>query len=99
MGTSDAHGEDSGRCWLCERPLGAQVERHHPVPKLKGGRTVVLLHPICHEAIHARFTNNELARIGMDRARLLTNEGLAQFVNWLAGKAPDFHAPTKGGRR
>lgn len=86
-------------CWLCGRPLGLRVELHHPVPRAKGGRAVVRLHPICHRAIHARFTNVQLARIGADRAALLADAGLAQFVAWVAGRPPDFHAPTRGRRR
>lgn len=68
------------------------------MPKLKGGRQTVALHPICHRTIHAQFTNAELARIGEDRDRLLANPGIAKFVGWVANKPPDFHAPTRGGR-
>ena len=66
-------------CWLCERPLGRRVQQHHPVPKAKKGRETVPVHPICHRAIHANFTNAQLAR----------------FVEWVADKPPDFHAPTR----
>jgi hypothetical protein len=34
------------------------------VPKAKRGRETVPVHPICHRAIHANFTNAELARSG-----------------------------------
>ncbi|NOW43944.1 hypothetical protein FHW96_000071 [Novosphingobium sp. SG751A] len=81
-------------CWLCERPLGQRVEWHHPVPKSRGGRSVVGVHPICHRALHANFTNAELARIGEDVAMLRGHEVLVRFLNWVAGKDPDFHAPT-----
>ncbi|HCI61092.1 MAG TPA: HNH endonuclease, partial [Erythrobacter sp.] len=53
------------------------------------------VHPICHRAIHANFTNAQLARIGTDRDALLTDETLARFVEWVADKPPDFHAPTR----
>ena len=91
--------DDAARCWLCERVLGQRVEWHHPVPKAKGGRTLVPVHPICHRAIHAHFSNGQLARLGADQAVLLADPGLAAFVAWVAGKPPDFHAPTKGKRR
>jgi hypothetical protein len=90
---------DAAPCWLCHRPLGSRVEWHHPVPKAKGGREVVGLHPICHRAIHARFSNARLARIGADRPALMADAGLAEFVAWVAGKPPDFHAPTRGKQR
>ncbi len=53
-------------CWLCSRPLGKTVIQHHPVPKSRGGRDVVPMHPICQQALIANFTNSELQRHGMD---------------------------------
>ena len=90
-------GEQASFCWLCERPLGRKVQLHHTVPKAKKGRETVPLHPICHRAIHANFSNALLARIGRDRDVLLTNELLAKFVEWVKAKPPDFHAPTRQG--
>lgn len=89
------NGEAAGTCWLCERPLGAKVQLHHLVPKAKGGRQTVPLHPIWHRAIHANFSNAELARKGGDRKHLLASEPIARFVEWVKGKPPDFHAPTR----
>ncbi len=88
-----------GPCWLCLRPLGTRVEWHHPLPRAKGGRETVPLHPICHRAIHARFRNAELARIGSNRAALIAHPDLAPFLDWVAGKPADFHAPTRIRRR
>lgn len=82
-------------CWLCGRPLGEVVQLHHPVPKSRKGKIVVPLHPICHQTIHANFTNAQLARIAEDRSQVIANEAVAKFVSWVAGKPPDFHAPTR----
>jgi hypothetical protein len=82
-------------CWLCGRPMGEQIEWHHPVPKAKKGRVKVQVHPICHRTIHANFTNSELGRMGADRDLILANEAVAKFVTWVSGKPPDFHAPTR----
>ena len=90
--------EGPERCWRCRRPLGRRVQLHHPVPKSKGGRETVPLHPICHRTIHAHFTNAELARLGDSREALLAREPVAKFVAWVERKPPDFHAPTKGRR-
>jgi len=81
-------------CWLCARPLGRRVEWHHPVPKSRGGRATVPLHPICHRTLHVTFSNAELAKIGDDAAKLRANDDIGKFVRWIAGKPPDFHART-----
>lgn len=83
------------RCWLCERPLGRRVEWHHPLPKSRGGRAVVPLHPICHRTIHATLSNAELARAYADAAALRAQPGIARFLAWIADKPADFHAPTR----
>ncbi|MDJ0978789.1 MAG: HNH endonuclease [Erythrobacter sp.] len=82
-------------CWLCGRPFETLIQWHHPVPKSKKGRSTVPLHPICHKTIHANFTNAALARIGDDPDRIRGNETIARFVQWVASKPPDFHAPTR----
>lgn len=83
-------------CWLCERAIGQRREWHHPVPKSRKGRVTVPVHPICHRTLHVQFTNAELARIGNDPERLRGEERLSGFLKWIAGKPPDFHAPTRG---
>ncbi|MEZ5693267.1 MAG: HNH endonuclease [Altererythrobacter sp.] len=94
MALSDTEGLG---CWLCHRPFDTLIEWHHPVPKSKRGRGTVPVHPICHKAIHANFTNAQLVRIGEDRDRLLESDALAKFVEWVKDKPPDFHAPTRTG--
>jgi hypothetical protein len=90
---------DPRPCWLCGRPLGRQVEWHHPVPKSRGGRLTVPLHPICHRAIHANFSNAELAKSGEAAAGLRDRPAVAKFLQWIADKPPDFHARTARKRR
>ncbi|MDR6113781.1 hypothetical protein QE360_000750 [Sphingomonas sp. SORGH_AS789] len=85
-------------CALCDRPLGAKVEWHHPVPKSEGGRETVPVHPICHRTIHATFSNAELARGFSDFAVLRAHPEMARFLRWIAGKPADFHAPTRAAR-
>ena len=82
-------------CWLCERPFETLIQWHHPVPKSKKGREIVPVHPICHKTIHANFTNAELARIGDDPEAIRAHPAVAKFVQWIATKPPDFHAPTR----
>ena len=53
------------------------------------------VHPICHRAIHANFSNAELARDGVSAARLKQHPEIARFLDWIERKPPDFHAPTR----
>jgi len=89
---------DSQACWLCHRPLGARVEWHHPVPKSKGGRETVSLHPICHRTLHATFDNKALERLGDDRQAIISKPEMIRFLAFIANKDPDFHVPTHGRR-
>ncbi|MFZ3484977.1 hypothetical protein [Sphingomonas sp. 3-13AW] len=79
-------------CWLCGRPTGKTIVWHHPVPKSRGGRDVVPMHPICQQTVTANFTNSELQRYGMDVDLLLANPAIQKFVAWVAKKDPDFTA-------
>lgn len=82
-------------CFLCGRPLGRRVERHHPVPKSQGGRETVPVHPICHRKIHAVFDERTLARRYATAEALRGHPEIAKFVGWLRGKPPDFHKATR----
>jgi len=79
-------------CWLCSRPLGSTTVWHHPVPKSRGGRDVVPMHPICQQTLIANFTNSELQRYGTDVDMLLAYPNVRKFVDWVAKKDPDFTA-------
>ncbi len=78
-------------------PGAARPTRHHLVPRSKGGARAptVLLHRICHNAIHARFSEAELARRLADIDSLRAEPDVARFIAWVAGRPPDFHAPTR----
>lgn len=86
-------------CPLCERPIppGAKASRHHLTPRLKGGthKGTVRLHQICHSAIHARFSEAELARRLSDIEVLRSDPEIAAFIAWVRTKPGDFHAPTR----
>ncbi len=82
-------------CWLCTRPIGRLVEYHHPVPKSRGGRSTVPIHPICHRTLHKTLPNRELERIGADITTLREQADIARFLAWVARKPPDFHAQTR----
>ena len=87
------------RCAPCGRaiPASAKSSLHHLVPKLKGGthQGTVRLHQICHSAIHARYTEAEIARSLASPELLRSDPELARFVAWVKTKPDDFHAPTR----
>jgi len=84
---------------LCERaiPAHARASQHHLTPKLKGGvhRGTVRLHQICHSAIHARYSEAEIARRLADIETLRRDPALADFLAWVRAKPDDFHARTR----
>jgi 5-methylcytosine-specific restriction endonuclease McrA len=82
-------------CFLCGRPLGRKIEWHHVVPKSRGGRDTEPVHPICHRTIHAALSNKQLEREYSSADALRAHPEIATFIRWVAGKHPDFHAPTR----
>lgn len=93
-----AQAAEPPTCPLCDRPIPpeARSSRHHLVPRLKGGTHLgtARLHQICHSAIHARFTEAELARGLSDIGSLRADPEIARFLAWVRRKPPGFHAPT-----
>jgi hypothetical protein len=71
------------------------------VPRAEGGARLgtVRLHQICHSAIHARFTEAEIARRLADVGSLRADPELARFIAWVRTKPPGFHRPTRHARR
>lgn len=91
--------EELPRCALCGRriPSSARQSEHHLVPKSRGGTfgPTVLLHQICHNVIHALFSEKELARRLSDVEALRAEPEVATFIAWVRTKPDDFHAPTR----
>ena len=69
------------------------------MPKSRGGRETVPIHPICHRTIHATLSNAELERGYAEPAALRDHPEIARFLDWVRDKDPDFHAPTRRRRR
>ncbi|MDP4002478.1 restriction endonuclease [Methylobacterium sp. NEAU K] len=86
-------------CPLCQRPIppGARSSLHHLTPRLKGGthRGTVRLHQICHSAIHARYSESEIAKRLAAVEALQADPEIARFLAWIRGKPDDFHAATR----
>lgn len=82
-------------CPLCDRVIPpAQADRHHLVPKSKGGRQTEFLHRVCHRQVHALLTESELARQYTTVEALLQHPELQAFVAWVKSKPEDFFVRT-----
>lgn len=82
-------------CPLCNRVIPpAQADRHHLVPKSKGGRRTEFLHRVCHRQIHALLTEGELAGQYATVEALLQHPELQAFVAWVKTKSEDFFVRT-----
>ncbi|MCS6877182.1 MAG: HNH endonuclease [Geminicoccaceae bacterium] len=90
-----------GPCPLCGRPMiaGASVDRHHLVPRSRGGRETVFMHRICHRKLHSLWNERELERSFCDIEAIRAHPEIRKFVAWLANKPPTFWAPTRPARR
>ena len=87
-------------CPLCERHIPpAQADRHHLVPKSKGGRVTEYLHRICHRQIHALLSERELASQFATVDALLQHPEIQAFVAWVKSKPDNFFVRTQKSQR
>lgn len=86
-------------CPLCERVIPEdQRDNHHLVPKSKGGKITVCLHKVCHDQIHATFTDAQLAKKFSTIEAILEDPAVQKFVAWIKGKPPGFSDSAKESR-
>ena len=80
-------------CPLCLRPIAAPFNEHHLIPKSKGGKNTptITLHKICHDKIHAVFTEVELKRHYDTIEKLQQQEEMIKFITWVSKKEPEFY--------
>lgn len=85
--------EETAFCPLCERTLAPPFNRHHLLPVSKGGRgtATVLLHKICHDKIHAVFSELELKRHYHTIERLQAHDEISSFIKWVRKKEPEYY--------
>jgi len=82
-----------GICPICDRDMwkGKTIDKHHFVPKCRGGKKSEFLHKICHRKIHSIWTEKELEKEFNDPNVILKNEEIQKFVKWVSKKEPDFY--------
>jgi hypothetical protein len=80
-------------CVLCGRPLAKPFNKHHLIPKSRGGKhtPTVLLHKICHDKIHSVLTEKELKHYYHTIERIKQVEEIDTFITWVSKKPDDFY--------
>ena len=69
---------------------GPSVDRHHWVPKSKGGREIDSLHVVCHRMIHRVFDERELATAYADPEAVRAHPEIARFIAWVRKQPPEY---------
>jgi hypothetical protein len=75
------------------------MEDHHLKPKTFKSRTkevhekgnFIRIHRMCHQKIHATFSEHELLQHYHTVERLLENGEMRKFVKWIAKKPPEWY--------
>jgi hypothetical protein len=86
-------GANPDICPLCGRPLAEPCNKHHLLPISKGGKgtETVMLHKICHDKIHAVFTEMELKKHYNTIEQLQQNEEIVRFIKWVRKREPEYY--------
>lgn len=82
-----------GQCPICERDMwkGDSIDKHHMVPKCRGGKETEYLHKICHRKIHSIWTEKELEREFNDPEVIKQHEEIQKFIKFVKKKEPDYY--------
>jgi len=80
------------------------VNKHHLIPKSKGGKKIppVAMHVVCHRKIHSVFTDNELLTSYNTWESIQEHEQIASFIKWVSKKPAEYtdvHRETKSRKR
>ena len=82
-------------CPICKRLLGeVNIDRHHLVPKCRGGKEMFHVHRICHRKVHATFTEKELEKKYHTWDEINAHHEIQKFVEWVQRKPIDFYDGT-----
>jgi len=90
-----------GQCPICDRNMwkGPSIDKHHMVPKCKGGKATEYLHKVCHRKIHSIWTEKELEREFNNADKIREHEEIQKFIKFVSKKEPDFYDKNKEHKR
>lgn len=83
-----------GQCPICDRDMisGDSVNKHHFVPKCRGGKKTEYIHRVCHNKIHKNWPNEkELERDYNDPQKIREDPEMQKFIKWIKKKDPEFY--------
>lgn len=86
-------------CPICNRELGDEVQSHHLKPKTFKSRTKdvheadnkIDIHKVCHQKIHATFSEKDLFDHYHTVERIINNEEIEKFVKYIKKKPLDYY--------
>lgn len=70
---------------------GNSIDKHHFVPKCRGGNKTQYLHKICHRKIHSIWTEKELEKEFNDPNKVCTHPEMEKFIKWVKKKEANFY--------
>ena len=90
-------GEDLGPCPLCGRPMvgGKSVDRHHWVPKSRGGKDQDYVHRICHRKLHSLWTEKQLRDELNTPEKIREHPDMQSFLAWVQKRPIDYYDRTR----
>lgn len=91
--STTVENEVVGQCPICDRDMlkGDSIDKHHMVPKCRGGKETEYLHKICHRKIHSIWTEKELEKEFNDPIKIREHEEIQKFIKWVSKKEPAFY--------
>ncbi len=86
-------------CPICNREFGGEMQDHHLKPRTFRSRThevlerdnLVRIHKVCHQKLHATFSEKEMFDTFHTVALILENGEIQKFVKWVRRKPPEFY--------
>lgn len=83
-------------CPICNRIQDdLNSDLHHLIPKKYKGKETIRLHKICHQKIHSLWTEKELAVEYNTIEKIINNDKIKEFINWVKNKDPNFYVSHK----
>lgn len=90
--TTDNNGQGAKLCPICNRELIPEnTESHHLIPKTFKGRDTIDIHRMCHQKIHATFSERDLLQYYHTAERIAEHEEIQKFIKWISKKPPEFY--------